>query len=100
MATGEANGSDPIYHLFIDAACKLGEKVSFIHPARFLFNAGKTPKDWNEKMLNDEHFKVLDYEPKSNKVFINKDIKHSKLIYYRIIRRFKNWLLFMKICVN
>jgi len=51
MATGDANGSDPIYHLFIDAACKLGEKVSFIHPARFLFNAGKTPKDWNEKCL-------------------------------------------------
>ncbi|MBP5465889.1 MAG: Eco57I restriction-modification methylase domain-containing protein, partial [Treponema sp.] len=56
MATGDANGSDPIYHLFVDVACSLGEKVTFIHPARFLFNAGKTPKDWNEKMLNDEHY--------------------------------------------
>ena len=75
MATGDANGSDPIYHLFIDAACKLGEKVSFIHPARFLFNAGKTPKDWNEKMLNDEHYKVVQYWAKSSDVFPTVDIK-------------------------
>jgi hypothetical protein len=60
-ATGDANGSDPIYHLFIDTACALGDKVTFIHPAKFLFNAGKTPKDWNVKMLNDEHYKVIDY---------------------------------------
>lgn len=50
---GNSNGKDPIYHLFIDAGrsvCKFG---TFIHPARFLFNAGKTPKDWNEKILNE-----------------------------------------------
>ena len=32
------------------SVCKFG---TFIHPARFLFNAGKTPKDWNEKILNE-----------------------------------------------
>lgn len=82
MATGNANGSDPIYHLFIDAACKLGEKVSFIHPARFLFNAGKTPKDWNEKMLNDEHYKVVQYWTNSADVFPTVDIKGGVAVTY------------------
>ena len=82
MATGNANGSDPIYHLFIDAACKLGEKVSFIHPARFLFNAGKTPKDWNEKMLNDEHYKVVQYWANSGDVFPTVDIKGGVAVTY------------------
>lgn len=82
MATGDANGSDPIYHLFIDAACKLGEKVSFIHPARFLFNAGKTPKDWNEKMLNDEHYKVVQYWANSGDVFPTVDIKGGVAVTY------------------
>lgn len=34
----------PVYHLFMDAAFKIAPVVSFITPARFLFNAGKTPK--------------------------------------------------------
>ena len=37
----------------MDAACDIAEKVEQIHPARFFFNAGSTPKAWNEKMLND-----------------------------------------------
>ena len=75
MATGDASGSDPIYHLFIDVACKLGKKVTFIHPGRFLFNAGKTPKDWNEQMLNDEHFRIVRYWTNSSDVFPSVDIK-------------------------
>lgn len=63
------NFAPPVYNLFIDAATEVAEKVELIHPARFLFNAGSTPKAWNEKMLNDEHFKVLKYEPDSDKVF-------------------------------
>lgn len=75
MAAGTSSGSDPIYHLFIDAACRIGNRVSFIHPARFLFNAGKTPKEWNRKMLSDEHFKVVHYWPNSTEVFSTVDIK-------------------------
>lgn len=82
VATGDANGSDPIYHLFIDAACSLGEKVSFIHPARFLFNAGKTPKDWNEKMLNDTHYRVIAYWADSYQVFPTVDIKGGVAVTY------------------
>ena len=82
MATGDATGSDPIYHLFIDAACKIGDRVTFIHPARFLFNAGKTPKEWNRKMLSDEHFKVVHYWANSTEVFSTVDIKGGVAITY------------------
>ena len=46
----------PVYNNFMDAAYECAEVVELITPARFLFNAGKTPKAWNDKMLNDEHF--------------------------------------------
>ncbi len=59
----------PIYNLFIDESQKVANRVELIHPARFLFNAGSTPKVWNNKMLNDEHFKVLDYTSDSSMVF-------------------------------
>ncbi len=66
---GSGNGADPIYHLFIDVAKNLSMRVSLIHPARFLFNAGKTPKEWNTKMLNDSHFKVSNFWIDSSSVF-------------------------------
>jgi len=74
---------NPIYHLFIDEAYKLAGKVSLIHPARFLFNAGKTPKEWNKKMLKDKHIKVVYYEQQSSKVFPNTDIKGGIAITFR-----------------
>ena len=63
------NYAPPVYDKFMDAAFEVSEKVELIHPARFLFNAGSTPKAWNEKMLNDEHFKVLYYEEDGHKIF-------------------------------
>ncbi|NCU38633.1 helicase [Candidatus Saccharibacteria bacterium] len=73
----------PIYNLFMDGAYKLSGKVCFITPARFLFNAGKTPKKWNKKMLSDEHLKVAYYEQNSASVFPNTDIKGGVAITYR-----------------
>ena len=55
--TMAGTSDNPIYNLFYDNAFELCNKVSLITPARYLFKAGKTPKDWNEKMLNDEHFR-------------------------------------------
>jgi type I restriction-modification system DNA methylase subunit len=74
---------NPIYHLFMKESYKLAEKVCFITPARFLFNAGKTPKHWNEKMLNDEHLKVVLFEPESRKIFPDVEIKGGIAITYR-----------------
>lgn len=77
------NASDtPVYHLFIDEANKVSRISEFITPARFLFNAGGTPAVWNEKMLNDEHFKVMLYEDKSSNVFPGTDIKGGVAVTY------------------
>ena len=72
----------PIYHKFIDAVRQVSEKVLLIHPARFLFNAGNTPKQWNRQMLQDSHFKVLMYEQDSSKIFNNTEIKGGVVISY------------------
>ena len=73
----------PIYNLFIDEAQKVAERVELIHPARFLFNAGSTPKAWNNKMLNDNHFKVLKYNSDSSQIFGNAvEIKGGVAVTY------------------
>ena len=77
------NFAKPVYNCFMDATYDVADKVELIHPARFLFDAGSTPKAWNEKMLNDEHFKVLHYEANSTTVFPNTDIKGGIAISYR-----------------
>lgn len=66
---------EPLYHHFISIGMEIGDLGTLIHPGRFLFNAGKTPKAWNQKMLNDEHFKVVKYWKKSDEVFDAVDIK-------------------------
>lgn len=79
----ENTSDNPVYNVFMDAAYKVSDKVELITPARFLFNAGKTPKEWNLKMLNDEHFKVIKYEKNSNDVFPSKSINGGIAITYR-----------------
>lgn len=73
----------PVYNLFMEAAYHIADKVEMITPARFLFNAGYTPKLWNIKMLNDKHFKVKFYETDATKIFNNTDIKGGVAITYR-----------------
>lgn len=65
----------PVYDSMMDACNNIAHKVELITPARFLFDQGQTPKDWNKKMLNDPHFKVIDFQPDSSKVFRNVEIK-------------------------
>ena len=78
------NTSDaPVYHLFIDLASQLTQRVSLITPARYLFDAGKTPKEWNAKVLQDEHFKVVNYWTNSTEVFPTVDIKGGVAVMYR-----------------
>lgn len=84
---GESTRKAPIYHLFYDAAFKLAPIVTLITPGRYLFKAGQTPKEWMEKMLNDPHFKVVDYFQKSNEVFPTVDIKGGVAIGFRDSRK-------------
>lgn len=79
-----ANANDtPVYHYFYDSAYAIADKVELITPARFLFNAGGTPKAWNEKMLSDTHLKVVMYEQKSDRVFPGTSISGGLTVIYR-----------------
>ena len=80
---GNKTYAAPVYNDFMDAVYGVADRVELIHPARFLFNAGSTPKAWNKKMLEDPHFKVLRYEEDATKVFPNTDIKGGVAITYR-----------------
>lgn len=84
-AQGKGTRDTPIYHQFMDAAYEVGTKAVLITPARFLFNAGFTPKAWNEKMLADEHLNVAYYESDSNRLFpsLTDPIKGGIAVTYR-----------------
>lgn len=77
------NRQSPIYHQFMEAAYAVADIVELITPARFLFDAGQTPKAWNRKMLSDEHLKVLMYERDCAKVFPTTEIKGGVAITIR-----------------
>ncbi len=72
----------PIYQEFLKATFRLQTKVSLIHPARFLFNAGATSKDFNQKFLQNKHVKIVHYTPKSWELFPNTDIKGGVAVTY------------------
>lgn len=79
----ENTSDSPIYPLFLDNAYKIANIVITITPGRFLFNAGKTSKRWNQKMLDDEHIKVAHYEQDGTKIFPTTDIKGGVVILLR-----------------
>ncbi|MFJ6347126.1 Eco57I restriction-modification methylase domain-containing protein [Pseudarthrobacter sp. WHRI 8279] len=75
--------SPPIYHRFMDAAFEVAERAVLVTPARFLSNAGQTPKSWNEKTLSDEHLKVAIFEPSSSTIFPGTAIDGGIVVTYR-----------------
>lgn len=77
------NRSSPIYQNFYDLAEKCGATYCLISPARFLFNAGQTPKEWNKKILNDKHIKVAYYNPEASQVFPDTGFKGGVAVLYR-----------------
>ena len=89
-AQGTSTKDMPIYHKFISESYKISKKASLITPARFLSNAGGTPKTWNQQMLNNQHVKVSFFEQKSGNVFPGTDIKGGVAVtYYDAERKFE-----------
>src|SRR5262245_46741740 len=82
-AQGEGTRDTPVYHQFMDAAYEVGIKVILITPARFLFNAGFTPKAWNETMLADPHLTVPIYVRDSSELFPGTKIRAGIAVTYR-----------------
>lgn len=87
MIKKEDTSDTPIYHTFMDLGFIVSPLATFITPGRFLFNAGKTPEEFNQRMLNDKHFRVVWYEPDSEKIFNNVDIKGGIAVTLRDTRR-------------
>ena len=79
---GASTTALPVYHSFMENSYQIADRVELITPARFLFNAGRTSKAWNEKMLNDPHLKVLLYEKDASIFFPNTEIKGGVVITY------------------
>lgn len=73
----------PIYNHYIDCAYNISDVVEMIHPARFLSNAGSTPKAWNKKMLEDKHIGICEFWNKSVNLFDETDIKGGIAISLR-----------------
>ena len=82
-STGTTVNDRPVYHLFMDVAFSLSKKATLITPARFLFNAGATPQSWNDKVLNDDHLKVVYFTSNTTDIFPNVDIKGGVAITFR-----------------
>lgn len=80
---GDSNTATPVYHKFMDAAYNVSDKALLITPARFLFNTGYTPKNWNQERLNDTHFKIIKYYPDAAEAFCGVEIKGGVAISYR-----------------
>lgn len=80
---GNGTSMPPIYHKFMDAVYDVSDKTILITPARFLFDAGATPKAWNRKMLADKHLKVVKYAQFSGDVFPGTSIRGGVAITYR-----------------
>lgn len=77
------NKKEPVYPYFWECTKKISGLVSLITPARFLFDAGQTSKEWNRDMLQDEHISVINYYPDSKEVFQSVDIKGGVVILLR-----------------
>lgn len=83
------NTSDSsIYDKFLDIGYLLSPIGCFITPAKFLFNVGKTPEKWNERMLNDEHLQLIKLEMDSTKIFPDAKFEGGIAITYRDETRF------------
>lgn len=77
----------PIYHRFLEESYARCDRVMMIHPARFLFQAGATPKKFIQERLADPHFKIVRYFANANDAFSGVDIKGGVAITYRDLNR-------------
>lgn len=72
-----------IYHIFMEVGFEVSDIATFITPGRFLFRAGDTPNEFNDKVLNDPHFSVICYDRDSTNFFSNVEIKGGIAITMR-----------------
>ena len=76
----ENTSDEQIYNHFMDISYDISDIAILITPAKFLYNAGKTPKEWNKKMLNSEHLEIKYHEINSEKIFPGTNINGGIVI--------------------
>lgn len=76
----ENTSDEQIYNRFMDLSYELSDDAVLITPAKFLYNAGKTPKKWNQKMLSDPHLRIARYEAISANIFPGTNINGGLVI--------------------
>lgn len=79
----ENTSDEQIYPYFMDTAYKVSSFATLITPARFLYNAGKTSKKWNQQMLNDPCLRINHFFNESRLVFPNTSINGGIVITTR-----------------
>ena len=78
------NTSDKqLYNLFMEISYRLSKHVVMITPSKFLHNAGKTPKVWNQKMLTDKHLKIVKEYDNAKDVFVSTSMSGGAVITFR-----------------
>ena len=78
------NTSDKqLYNLFMEISYRLSKHVVMITPSKFLHNAGKTPKAWNQKMLTDKHLKIVKEYDNAKDVFVSTSMSGGVVITFR-----------------
>ena len=77
-----STSDDQIFYKFMDISYDISDKCCFITPGKFLFGAGKTPKEWNDKILSNPHVKVCRFERDSEKIFHETDVKGGLAITF------------------
>lgn len=73
----------PIYNHYLDCAYAISDVVEMIHPARFLSNAGSTPKAWNKKMLEDKHLMIASFHQNAKELFDDLQLTGGIVVTYR-----------------
>lgn len=73
----------PIYNHYLDSAYFISDVVEMIHPARFLSNAGSTPKAWNKKMLEDKHLMIASFHQNAKELFDDLQLTGGIVVTYR-----------------
>lgn len=73
----------PIYNHYLDCAYIISDVVEMIHPARFLSNAGSTPKAWNKKMLEDKHLMIASFHQNAKELFDDLQLTGGIVVTYR-----------------
>lgn len=81
-SAGKSTRSEPVYQLFMELAYKVSDKTVLITPARFLFNAGSTPKsdvDWTKSISEIDKQLYEKYKLSQNEIdFIEEKVRQME----------------------